>query len=46
MKTFWHNYRWILGTIVGSVLFSAGFAWFLQPNDFSPGGISGLDEKI
>ena len=42
MKTFWHNYRWILGTIVGSVLFSAGFAWFLQPNDFSPGGISGL----
>lgn len=42
MKHFWKSYRWILETIVGSGLFAAGFAFFLQPNDMSSGGISGL----
>lgn len=42
MKHFWKSYRWILETIVGSSLFAAGFAFFLQPNDMSSGGISGL----
>jgi uncharacterized membrane-anchored protein YitT (DUF2179 family) len=29
-------------TVAGSAIFAAGFAFFLQPNDMSPGGISGL----
>lgn len=42
MHKLWQKYGWIAGTIVGSAIFSAGFAFFLQPNDLSPGGISGL----
>ena len=42
MKTLWDRYRWIAATVFGSAVFSAGFAFFLQPNDLSPGGISGL----
>ena len=42
MKELWKKWRWILATVFGSALFSAGFAFFLQPNDLSPGGISGL----
>ncbi len=42
MRTLWHNYGWILQTILGSVLFALGFGIFLQPNDLSPGGISGF----
>lgn len=42
MKQLRKSYRWILDTIVGSTLFSAGFAFFLQPNNMSSGGISGL----
>ena len=42
MREFWQRYRWIPATIFGSAVFSAGFAFFLQPNDMSPGGISGL----
>ncbi len=42
MKQLWHGYKWIVMTILGSAVFSAGFAFFLQPNDMSPGGISGL----
>lgn len=42
MKQLWKSYRWVLETIVGSALFSVGFAFFLQPNDMSSGGISGL----
>ena len=42
MKEFWCKYRWIPETVFGSAVFSAGFAFFLQPNDMSPGGISGL----
>lgn len=42
MKVFWHKYNWILATILGSAVFAGGFSLFLQPNDLSPGGISGL----
>lgn len=42
MKKLWQDYNWIFHTIAGSALFSVGFAFFLQPNDMSPGGISGL----
>lgn len=42
MKEIWKKYHWILDTIVGSTIFAFGFAYFLQPNDLSPGGISGL----
>lgn len=42
MRTLWQKYSWIAATIFGSGVFSAGFAFFLQPNDMSPGGISGL----
>ena len=42
MKNLWHKYGWIVKTVFGSAVFSAGFAFFLQPNDMSPGGISGL----
>ena len=42
MGSFRHRYGWIPATVGGSLVFSAGFAFFLQPNDMSPGGISGL----
>ncbi|MBO7251513.1 MAG: YitT family protein [Oscillospiraceae bacterium] len=42
MRNIYENTRWILATIVGSIVFAAGFAFFLMPNDMSPGGISGL----
>lgn len=42
MRSLWQKYGWIAATIIGSAVFSAGFAFFLQPNDMSPGGISGL----
>ena len=42
MRNLWNKYGWIGATIVGSTIFSLGFAFFLQPNDMSPGGISGL----
>ena len=42
MKTIWKAYHWIPATIFGSVVYALGFSFFLQPNDLSPGGISGL----
>lgn len=36
------KFGWILATLVGSVLFSIGFALFLEPNEMNSGGISGL----
>lgn len=42
MQKLWQNYKWIVETVLGSAVFAAGFAFFLQPNDLSPGGISGL----
>lgn len=42
MQKLWQDYQWIPQTILGSALFAAGFAFFLEPNDLSSGGISGL----
>lgn len=42
MRTLWNKIGWIIATIVGSTVYALGFAFFLQPNDMSPGGISGL----
>lgn len=42
MQEAWQTYKWIPMTVAGSAVFAAGFAFFLQPNDMSPGGISGL----
>ena len=42
MQERWQRYKWIPMTVAGSAIFAAGFAFFLQPNDMSPGGISGL----
>ena len=42
MRTLWHKFGWIAATILGSTVFALGFSLFLQPNDMSPGGISGL----
>ncbi|MEF2838517.1 MAG: YitT family protein [Oscillospiraceae bacterium] len=42
MQEYWQKYKWIPMTVAGSAIFAAGFAFFLQPNDMSPGGISGL----
>ena len=42
MQAIWQKYKWIPQTILGSAVYAAGFAFFLQPNDMSPGGISGL----
>ena len=36
------KFKWILDTILGSVIFALGFSLFLAPNDMSAGGISGL----
>ena len=42
MQALWQKFKWIPMTIFGSAVFAAGFAFFLQPNDMSPGGISGM----
>lgn len=42
MRQHWQKIKWIPATVLGSIIFAIGFAYFLQPNDMSPGGISGL----
>ena len=42
MKNLWHKFGWVIATVVGSAIFALGFAMFLEPNDMSAGGISGL----
>lgn len=42
MRNLWQKSKWILATIVGSAVFALGFSLFLEPNEMSPGGISGL----
>ena len=42
MQELWQKHKWLPMTILGSAVFAAGFAFFLQPNDLSPGGLSGL----
>ena len=38
----WQKYGWIGATFVGSAVFALGFSMFLEPNNMSAGGISGL----
>ena len=42
MKELWYKSRWIFDTVLGSAIFALGFSLFLEPNDMSAGGISGL----
>lgn len=42
MKNLTHSLKWIIGTLVGSAIFSLGFDLFLLPNDLNSGGVSGL----
>ena len=42
MRTLWNKYGWVAATILGSAVFALGFSMFLEPNDMSAGGISGL----
>ena len=42
MRKLWDKIGWILATLAGSAVFALGFSLFLQPNEISPGGISGL----
>lgn len=46
MKKVWDQTRWILMTIIGSIIFGAGYAIFLGPNGLNAGGISGLGAVI
>lgn len=46
MKEFWKKISWIPATILGSAVFSLGFALFLAPNNMNAGGISGLAQVI
>ena len=42
MRRLWDKYSWIAATVFGSAVFALGFSMFLEPNDMSAGGISGL----
>ena len=42
MRNFWDKYGWVAATVFGSAVFALGFSMFLEPNDMSAGGISGL----
>ena len=42
MRKLWDKFGWIVTTILGSAVFALGFAMFLEPNEMSAGGISGL----
>lgn len=42
MRTFWNKFGWVAATLFGSAVFALGFSMFLEPNDMSAGGISGL----
>lgn len=46
MRSLWQKFKWIPATVLGSTIFAVGFAYFLMPNDMSPGGISGLSLVI
>ena len=46
MRNLWHKIGWVVMTILGSAVFSVGFALFLMPNDMNAGGISGLAQVI
>lgn len=42
MRNLWDKYGWVAATVFGSAVFALGFSMFLEPNDMSAGGISGL----
>lgn len=42
MTFFKDNIRWVLYTILGSIVFAIGFDLFLIPNNLNAGGVSGL----
>jgi len=42
MREIWRKWGWLPVTVFGSAVFALGFSLFLQPNDMSSGGISGL----
>ncbi len=42
MRAAWQKFGWIPITVFGSAVFAFGFSLFLEPNEMSPGGISGL----
>ena len=42
MRKLWNRFGWIAATTLGSAVFALGFSMFLEPNDMSAGGISGL----
>ena len=46
MRDLWHKIGWVAMTILGSTVFSLGFALFLMPNDMNAGGISGLAQVV
>ena len=46
MKTVWQWTRWSLMIILGSVLFSLGFVWFLDVHQFNGGGITGIAQIV
>ena len=46
MRELWHKISWVVMTVLGSTVFSLGFALFLMPNDMNAGGISGLAQVI
>lgn len=46
MRDLWHKISWVVMTILGSTVFSLGFALFLMPNDMNAGGISGLAQVV
>lgn len=42
MKELWKKHGWIFSTVLGSAVFALGFSLFLEPNQLSSGGVSGL----
>ena len=46
MKAVWQWTRWGLMIILGSVLFSLGFVWFLDVHQFNGGGITGIAQIV
>lgn len=46
MRRIWHQWKWVVSTILGSAVFALGFSLFLAPNELNAGGISGFAQVI
>lgn len=46
MLQFWEKIKWVVMTVVGSFIFGAGYAIFLDSHGLNAGGISGLAAVI